>query len=185
MTPYLSFLLAPFIELLQDIDNQEEDSFGPAQLCTVQTLTKSMNVDEGGPYTFHGAHAPADVPISFNCPLSTHIAFWRDDRLQQVTPVLVALIARAAVGDDDTPPIGSSSSGGGREAVSAGLVELCGAATDDDLLKRLNLDLLMHTRADDARVRIFALQCARELWTAHGSKLMGACSPSGESCVSV
>ena len=51
---------------------------------------------------------------------------------------------------------------------------------DDALLKRLNLDVLMHTRADDALVRIFALQCARALWTAHGSKLVGAwaCPPS-------
>ena len=60
------------------------------------------------------------------------------------------------------------------EALSAALVALCDAATDDDaLLKRLNLDVLMHTRSDDARVRIFALRCARALWVAHGSKLIG------------
>jgi U3 small nucleolar RNA-associated protein 10 len=100
------------------------------------------------------------------------IAFWRDDRLQQVVPVLVALIAPAgASAGQDAPP---SSSGSGREAVSAGLVALGEAAMDDALLKRLNLDVLMHTRADDALVRIFALQCARALWTAHGSKLVGA-----------
>jgi hypothetical protein len=51
MTPYLSFLLSPFVELLQGSDDQEEDPFGPAQFCVVHTLTKSMNVDEGGPYT--------------------------------------------------------------------------------------------------------------------------------------
>ena len=50
MTPYLSFLLSPFVELLQGSDDQEEDPFGPAQLYVVETLTKSMNVDEGGPY---------------------------------------------------------------------------------------------------------------------------------------
>jgi len=59
--------------------------------------------------------------------------------------------------------------------VSASLVALCGAATDDGLLKKLNLDVLLHTRAEDARVRIVALGCARALWTAHGSKLIGAC----------
>ena len=75
---------------------------------------------------------------------------------------------------DAPPPRGSGDGDGGRERVSAGLVALCGAATDDTLLKQLNLDVLMHTRADDARVRVFALQCARAIWTAHGSKLIGA-----------
>jgi U3 small nucleolar RNA-associated protein 10 len=95
-------------------------------------------------------------------------------------PVLVALIAPAGAGQDADPP-SSSGGGGGREAVSAGLVALSDAAMDDALLKRLNLDVLMHTRADDALVRIFALQCARALWTAHGSKLVGAWAspPSG------
>lgn len=46
MTPYLSFLLSPFVELSKGSD--DEDLIGQAQLCVVQTLTKSMNVDEGG-----------------------------------------------------------------------------------------------------------------------------------------
>ncbi len=65
----------------------------------------------------------------------------------------------------------------GDEALSAALVALCDAATDDALLKRLNLDVLMHTRSDDARVRIFALRCASALWLAHGSKLIGTSRP--------
>ena len=54
------------------------------------------------------------------------------------------------------------------------LVALADTATDDGLLKRLNMDVLMHTRSDDARVRIFALRCARAMWLAHGTKLVGA-----------
>ena len=54
------------------------------------------------------------------------------------------------------------------------LVALADTATDDGLLKRLNMDVLMHTRSDDARVRIFALRCARAMWLVHGSKLVGA-----------
>ena len=51
MTPYLSFLLPHFIESLQVSDDVDEELFlGPAQLCIVHTLTKSMNVDEGGSY---------------------------------------------------------------------------------------------------------------------------------------
>jgi U3 small nucleolar RNA-associated protein 10 len=93
--------------------------------------------------------------------------FWRDDRLQQVMPILITLVAPAGASQDAAPL-------GGREIVSAGLVALGDTTTDDGLLKRLNLDVLMHTRSDDTLVRIFALQCAHALWTAHGSKLVGA-----------
>jgi len=96
-------------------------------------------------------------------------AFWRDDRLQQLMPVLASLIPHA----DAPPSSDDDDSIGGRDVVSAGLVALCDAATDDTLLKRLNLGVLMHTRADDAHVRVFALRCARALWTAHGGKLIG------------
>jgi U3 small nucleolar RNA-associated protein 10 len=167
MTPYLSFLLSPFVEQLQASDVREEGSFGPTALCVVQSLTKSMNVDEGGSYSHRIAHARSQTSHK---RLSLQTAFWRDDRLQQVMPVLVALIASAGA-DRDAP---SSNGTGGREAVSAGIVALGETMTDDALLKRLNLDVLMHTRADDALVRIFALQCACALWTAHGSKLVGA-----------
>ena len=50
MTPYLSFLLSPFVELSKGSD--DEDLIGQAQLCVVQTLTKSINVDEGGLYLY-------------------------------------------------------------------------------------------------------------------------------------
>ncbi|KAI5990429.1 hypothetical protein EDD15DRAFT_2388798 [Pisolithus albus] len=42
-----------------------------------------------------------------------------------------------------------------------------------NLLKRLNLSLLMHTRSEDARLRILALECAAEIWKAEGGKLIG------------
>jgi U3 small nucleolar RNA-associated protein 10 len=89
-----------------------------------------------------------------------NIAFWRDDRLQQVLPVLVPLVAHPGTGD---------------EALEVALVALADAASDEAhaLLKRLNMDVLMHTRSEDARVRIFALRCARAMWVAHGSKLVG------------
>jgi U3 small nucleolar RNA-associated protein 10 len=102
------------------------------------------------------------------CSLTNKTVFWRDDRLQQVMPVLIALVAPAGANQD--APLG----GREREIVSACLVALGDTVTDDGLLKRLNLDVLMHTRSDDTLVRIFALQCAHALWTAHGSKLVGA-----------
>ena len=101
--------------------------------------------------------------------LSNKTVFWRDDRLQQVMPVLVALVAPAGAGQDTALL-------NGREIVSASIVALGDTVTDDGLLKRLNLEVLMHTRSDDSLVRICALQCAHALWTAHGSKFVGAWS---------
>lgn len=171
MSPYLSFLLSSFIESLR-----VEDSIGPVQLSIVQTLTKSMNVDEGG---WSSPPFPSHTRPFLSLNINKKTAFWRDDRLQQLMPVLTSLIPHA-----DAPPPPSSSGdpstisndGSGsssRDIVSASLVALCDAATDDALLKQLNLAVLMHTRADDAHVRIFALRCARALWSAHGRKLIG------------
>lgn len=47
------------------------------------------------------------------------------------------------------------------------------AINDDALLKSTNLDLLMHTRSEDVRLRTFALNCAEVLWRSHGGKLLG------------
>ena len=41
--------------------------------------------------------------------------------------------------------------------------------------KPISLDLLMHTRAEDACERIFALSCAETLWREQGGKLIGSC----------
>lgn len=62
----------------------------------------------------------------------------------------------------------------GKALVTECLVALTDSAADDVLLKTLNLDLLMHTRSDDARLRVFALVSATALWNAHGGKLLGA-----------
>jgi U3 small nucleolar RNA-associated protein 10 len=47
--------------------------------------------------------------------------------------------------------------------------------TDDALLKSINLNTLMHTRSEDARVRIFALSCSDSIWRSNGGKLIGTC----------
>jgi hypothetical protein len=48
------------------------------------------------------------------------------------------------------------------------------SVTDDTLLKSINLNLLMHTRSDDARLRVLALTCSENLWRGHGGKLLGS-----------
>ena len=56
------------------------------------------------------------------------------------------------------------------------LSALLATIEDDALAKTLNLDVLMHSRSEDARVRLLSLACAEQLWHAHGEKLLGACS---------
>ncbi|KAJ7054756.1 hypothetical protein C8F01DRAFT_1162846 [Mycena amicta] len=87
-------------------------------------------------------------------------AFWRDDKLRLTTPVLIQQVPVCV------------SLGASKELVTECLVALADSATDDALLKSLNLDLLMHTRSEDVRLRIFALVCATTLWTAHGGKFL-------------
>ncbi|KAF7321073.1 U3 small nucleolar RNA-associated protein 10 [Mycena chlorophos] len=87
-------------------------------------------------------------------------AFWRDDKLRLVAPALIQQVPVCIrLGTD-------------KELISECLVALADNATDDALLKAMNLDLLMQTRAEDPKLRIFALSCATALWTAHGGKFL-------------
>lgn len=47
------------------------------------------------------------------------------------------------------------------------------AVTDDTLLKKINLNILMHTRSEDSRSRLTALSFSEALWRTHGGKLLG------------
>lgn len=49
--------------------------------------------------------------------------------------------------------------------------------TDDVLVKSVNLNLLMHSRADDIRTKLFVLGCSTAVWLAHGGKLAGMFIP--------
>ena len=53
------------------------------------------------------------------------------------------------------------------------LIALVEAANDDVLLKAVNLNILMHTRSEEARLRIYALKSSEALWRANGNKLIG------------
>ncbi|KAJ6619041.1 hypothetical protein B0H10DRAFT_2189187 [Mycena sp. CBHHK59/15] len=88
--------------------------------------------------------------------------FWRDDKLRQVAAPLVQQVAVCV-------RIASE----GKSLVQECLTALTESVTDDVLLKAINLDLLMHTRSEDARLRISALACSQVLWRAHGGKLLG------------
>ena len=89
--------------------------------------------------------------------------FWRSDKQRQLASLAVQHVPIAA----------HVSVASGRDDVSACLSALLAVVDDDALAKKLNLDVLMHSRSEDARVRLFSMSCAETLWRAQGEKLLG------------
>ncbi|KAF9034474.1 hypothetical protein BDZ89DRAFT_1158021 [Hymenopellis radicata] len=89
-------------------------------------------------------------------------AFWQDDKVKQVYSPLVAQVPVCALEDDESKVLL-------QDALSA----LVDNASDDIILKSLNLDILMHTRSEEVQTRLFALHCSKAIWHAHGGKLLG------------
>ena len=50
---------------------------------------------------------------------------------------------------------------------------MVGTALDEALLKHVNLDVLMQTREEAVRTKLYALGCARRMWEDHGGRLAG------------
>ncbi|KAI0830231.1 hypothetical protein BC628DRAFT_1357002 [Trametes gibbosa] len=90
-------------------------------------------------------------------------AFWRSDKLRQ----LVSLAAQ------QVPVAVRLNLPNTKDTLAGFLVALLGIIDDNVHSKALNLDLLMHSRSEDARVRLLSLTCAEQLWQAHGEKLLG------------
>jgi U3 small nucleolar RNA-associated protein 10 len=92
--------------------------------------------------------------------------FWRDDKLRQLTYPLIEQIA-VCIGSNYIE---------GRPLLQECLRTLVESVTDDTLLKLINLNVLMHTRSEDVKLRVFALTCSDSLWRSHGGKLLGSSS---------
>ncbi|KAI0776755.1 hypothetical protein BD413DRAFT_469201 [Trametes elegans] len=89
--------------------------------------------------------------------------FWRSDKLRQMVPLATQQVPEAV----------RLNLSDGKDALTDLLVSLLGIVDDDVLSKALNLDILMHSRSEDARVRLLSLACVEQLWRAHGEKLLG------------
>ncbi|KAG1856768.1 hypothetical protein F4604DRAFT_2039913 [Suillus subluteus] len=92
--------------------------------------------------------------------------FWRDDKLASVAKPMIAQVSsriRLNIAD-------------GKQALTNCLIAMANVAVDDSLLESINLGLLMHTHAEDAREHIFALSCLEALWREQGGKLIGSYS---------
>jgi len=138
MSPYMSFLLRPFLDILDSQSTPEGDN-QVLWACVIEVITKSLNVDDG--------------------------AYWRDDKLRQIAPSLVKQLPRCIALDRDPTR--------NRTLLEECLVSLTDNATDDTLLKTINLNLLMHTRSESTKLKIYALHCSTALWKSHGGKLLG------------
>ncbi|KAH7908681.1 hypothetical protein BJ138DRAFT_1128268 [Hygrophoropsis aurantiaca] len=134
MNPYMSLVLQPLCDTLNLFASSSDNVLWT---CTVATLTKSFENDDG--------------------------TFWRDDKLQLVVTPLIAQVSNCI--KHNIPE--------GKGHLDRCLTSLTGAVNDDALLKTINLNILMHTRSEDARERIYALACSKAIWNEHGGKLIG------------
>ncbi|KAJ3965955.1 hypothetical protein EV361DRAFT_608730 [Lentinula raphanica] len=136
MNPYMTMLLTPFTEILQEYSNEKTDNKDLLP-PVLEILGKSLACDDG--------------------------SFWRDDKVKQISSMLISQI----------PICVKLNILEAKSLLQDCLVAGAETATDDRVLKLMNLDILMHTRSEDAKIRLFALTCAEALWRAHGSKLLG------------
>ncbi|KAI5117129.1 hypothetical protein M0805_007713 [Coniferiporia weirii] len=89
--------------------------------------------------------------------------YWRDEKLRHISGPLIQQI----------PVCVELKFSAGKAPLSSCLSELINCLEDDAPIKAANLAVLMHTRSEDARVRLFALSCSVAMWQAHSAKLRG------------
>lgn len=154
MVPYMSFTWQSFTELLRSYTSPIAVD-GQLWLALVQTLSKAMSADED--------KGLLDYVLDPTLVLIVASVFWRSDKLRLLAPLAaqqVPVAVRVNLPD-------------GKDALVDFLEALLGILDDDVLTKSLNLDILMHSRSEDARVRLLSITCAEQLWRAHGEKLLG------------
>ena len=154
MVPYMSFLLQPSTDILKAFTSSASDNFA-LWSSVIQTYARTLDLDDGGAYSLH-------CFTSF-IKKTKKTAFWRDDKLRQVSIVLTDQIETCVrLNFADGKPLLQECFGALLETI-----------TDDTLLKTINMNILMHTRSEDPRVRLFALACSEALWRSQGGKLIG------------
>ncbi|KAF8315807.1 hypothetical protein DL93DRAFT_2154983 [Clavulina sp. PMI_390] len=83
---------------------------------------------------------------------------WNDKQLASISSSLIGQIAVQPLLPSDNRT----------EVLPLCLAHLAAAMTREDHLKALNLNILMQTRSEDARVRLLALRTAVQVWTTAG-----------------
>ena len=112
-----------------------------------------------------------EVSISLQAVLQTinwnATVYWRNDKIRQLLTPLVAQI-NVSVRFHDIES---------KSVLTDCLLGMAEVITDDNLLKSLNIDILMNTRSEDPRLRAQALACSEAMWRSHGGKLLGEKNP--------
>jgi len=144
MNPYMTMLLPPLVDILNG--SADDDNNKELLSPVLEILGKSLACDDG--------------------------SFWRDEKIRQLSSTLISQIPVCA-----KLQLPSSSPGNNPDSAKSllqdCLVSCADTVTDDSILKTINLDILMHTRAEDVKTKLFALMCAETMWRACGSKLLG------------
>jgi len=89
--------------------------------------------------------------------------FWRDDKVRRITTPIIQQVSVSA----------HIRNPGALETLQNCLSAIVDSINDDTLLKAVNLDILMHTRSEEVKVRQVALTCSEFLWRNHGTKMIG------------
>jgi U3 small nucleolar RNA-associated protein 10 len=155
MVPYTSFLLPAFEVHLKSLPNAVDEEPSALWISLITTLTKSLSNDDGG------MSALSSLIFNTQCLVS---GFWRDDKLRQITIPLIQQVPLCTNFPEELDA---------KTAFRVCLEALVEDASDDVLLKNINLGVLLHTRSENTKVRQFALVCAESLWRIHGGKLFG------------
>lgn len=156
MTPYMSLLLQPFLSILGEL-HERTSTVEELWAAVLSTTTKTLIYDEGCA-SFYTNCASTLFP---NHPFL--VVFWRDDRFKELVSPVVAQIAVAA----------HFNKAEASSSIMECLLALTEAVQSDTILKAINMGVLMHTRSEDARLRVLALTCSDALWSEHGGKLIG------------
>ncbi|KAF8654764.1 hypothetical protein AX16_003419 [Volvariella volvacea WC 439] len=90
--------------------------------------------------------------------------FWKDNKLHELSVCLIQQLPLVANTNALSPT---------KDYLQNAFVALVESCTDDALLKKINLDILLHSRAEKVQTRLYALKCSFALWQAHGRKLIG------------
>lgn len=154
MVPYMSFLLQPLSDSLESFKKSKTVEFN-LWSTIIQTITRTLNFDDGG--------TSRSPQLREYMAQSILTGFWRDDKIRQISVPLTAQIGAYI----------QHNFADGKTLLQDCFGALVESAVDDTLLKSINLNILMHTRSEDVRVRILALSTSEALWRIHGGKLIG------------
>ncbi|EAU87657.2 hypothetical protein CC1G_09118 [Coprinopsis cinerea okayama7 len=151
-----------FIHLYLGLQDYFKGLMSPYMSFLLQPFEETL---KGYSSATHGDQSLWTATISSLHKALTHDdgGFWRNDKLRQISNTLAQQVATAI----------NLGFGDGKDLLRDCLIALVEATNDDTLLKLINLNILMHTRSEDARLRLYALNCSVSIWQACGVKLLG------------